>query len=267
MTYVLAIIAGLIAGSFINAWVYRMEKGESVIWGRSKCPHCGRVLGALELVPIISYLALRGRCCGCGKGISWHYPAIEAALASLFLIAAWRHAHGVMADVCLQTLISTSPERVFRDYIFVIFLATLFIFDFKHKLVPDAVVLPASLVALVWNMVLGTSVLNILLAAGIGAGFFFLQHLVSGGRWIGEGDIRIGAMMGAMLGWPNIIPAIFISYLLGAGVSILLLVAKRASMKTALPFGTFLAIGTFIILLWGNEILGWYFNFSGIARC
>lgn len=267
MLYLTAVIGGLIVGSFINAWVYRMEKGESVVWGRSKCPHCGRILGALELVPIISYLALRGRCRGCGKGISWHYPVIEAALAAIFFILAWKHAHGVLADVCVQTLSSVGPERMLRDYVFILFLATLFIFDLKHKLVPDAVVLPAALVALVWNIILGTSVLNLLLAGAIGAGFFFLQYLVSGGRWIGEGDIRIGAMMGVMLGWPNIIPAIFISYLLGAGVSILLLGAKKASMKTAVPFGTFLAIGTFITLFWGNEILIWYFNLSGIARC
>lgn len=267
MLYLTAVIGGLIAGSFINAWVYRMEKGESVVWGRSKCPDCGKILGALELIPVISYLALRGRCHGCGKNISRHYPAIEASLAAIFLIVAWKHLNGVTQDICGTLSVNIGVVMVLRDYVFAMFLATLFIFDFKHKLVPDAVVLPAAAIALVWNLILGTSVLNLLLAAAIGAGFFFLQYLVSGGRWIGEGDIRIGAMMGVMLGWPNIIPAIFISYLLGAGVSILLLGAKKASMKTAVPFGTFLAIGTFITLLWGNEILIWYFNISGIARC
>ncbi len=265
--YFLAVILGLIFGSFLNAWIYRMEKGESVILSRSKCPHCGKVLGPFELIPIFSYIIQLGRCRGCGQKISWHYPAIELALAVIFLIIAWKQSREIPVDVCGQIFAEIGAERALRDYIFAIFLAALFIFDLKHKLVPDQVVLPAAMLAFVWNSILGINLLNLLLAASLGAGFFFLQYIFSKGRWVGEGDIRIGAMMGAMLGWPGALGAIFLAYIFGSVISIFLLSSGRVSRKSFLPFGPFLTVGTFVFLLWGDEILAWYFRLTGLAAC
>lgn len=262
MIYILTAIFGLIAGSFLNAWIYRMEKGESVLRGRSKCPNCGRVLSAAELIPLVSYLVQRGRCRGCKKAISAHYPAIELVLAMLFILIAWKHL-GTGATSCVPVFGSCFEPGLIRDAIFFVFLAAIFIFDFKHSLVPDQAVLPGIAVAFLWNLAGGIGFFNLLTATATGAGFFFLQYAISRGRWIGGGDIRIGAMMGAMLGWPNIIPAIFLSYLLGAGVSLGLLGLRRVAWKSAIPFGTFLSIGTSVMLLWGNRIVGWYLSRIG----
>lgn len=248
LNYILAGVLGLIAGSFLNAWVYRMEKGESVVRGRSKCPNCGRVLGVLELIPLLSYAFQGGKCRGCQTKISAHYPAVELVLGLLFILIAWRHLGAGGGDMV----------RALRDAIFCVFLAAIFIFDFKHSLVPDQVVLPAIIAAFGWNLAGGIGASNLLAAAAFGAGFFFLQYAVSRGRWIGGGDVRIGAMMGAMLGWPNVVPAIFFSYLMGAVISLALLWLKKAGWKSAIPFGTFLSLGTVITLLWGDDIVRWY---------
>ena len=268
IAYVLAAISGLLGGSFINAWIYRMEKNESVIFGRSKCPHCGKKLGPLELIPIFSFLLQKGRCRGCQKDISWVYPVGEAATALLFLLIAWRHTEGIAISYCDISKVSLGIGVLFlRDAIFVVFLSTLFIFDLKHKLVPDQAVIPAIVVAFVWNMLGGMPLNSLLIGIAVGGGFFFLQYVISKGKWIGDGDIRIGLMMGAMLGWPGVLPAIFISYILGSVISVLLLLTKKASWKTAVPFGTFLTVGTLIILLWGNEILAWYNGLTGLMMC
>jgi prepilin signal peptidase PulO-like enzyme (type II secretory pathway) len=105
---------------------------------------------------------------------------------------------------------------------------------------------------------LNFSISSLLLAAAIGGGFFLLQFLISNGRWIGGGDVRMGVMMGAWLGYPNIFVALFVAYILGALVGIILLLFKKASIKTEIPFGTFLALGTFFTIYYGDNLLNWY---------
>jgi prepilin signal peptidase PulO-like enzyme (type II secretory pathway) len=111
---------------------------------------------------------------------------------------------------------------------------------------------------------LGGEFLTLFLAIGFGAGVFLIEYLVSKGRWIGAGDIRVGAMMGAMLGFPLVILALFISYIIGAAFGILLIVFRKAKLKSEIPFGTFLTVGTTITLFYGDNILGWYLSRIGL---
>lgn len=225
-----------------------METEQSILFGRSKCPKCQKVLGFLELVPVVSYLLQRGICRGCRSRIPLQYLFVELSVGVLFALVA------VMRE-------PLSPI-FFRDLVFLSALSTIFVFDFKHSLIPDKVVIPALVIALLWNLNFG--MWNLVLAVSFGAGFFLIQYLVSKGRWIGEGDIRVGAMMGAMLGWPLIGIALLISYIIGGAFGVVLIVLRKARMKTQIPFGTFLTVGTAITLFWGSNILGWYLSRIGL---
>ncbi len=258
-------VLGMLAGSFLNAWICRMEARESILKVRSRCPKCGKKLNFLELLPVISYLAQKGRCRACRWRIPIQYLLVELVSGFLFGFIAWRYGFGEAgfgAEGCLLFLGSCLPWAAFRDMLFVSPLIVLFIFDLKHGLIPDRVVLPAAVLAVILNFFAGQPILYLLLAMGAGGGFFLIQYAVSRGKWIGAGDIRLGVMMGAMLGWPLIAIGIFVSYILGSVVSLGLVATRKAVWKGAIPLGTFLSVGTAITLWWGKDILSWYFNLS-----
>ena len=131
-------------------------------------------------------------------------------------------------------------------------------FDLKYLLLPDIVTLPSVAAFFIINLILGAAGWSLLIAMAIGAGFFALQFIVSKGKWIGGGDIRFGALMGALLGWPNILVGLFFAYLIGAIIGVILLISGRKKFGSQLPFGTFLALGTTIGIWWGNGIINWY---------
>lgn len=134
----------------------------------------------------------------------------------------------------------------------------LFVYDLKYMLLPDEVTLPAIVVLGLLSFFIGTSWLFLVSGVVVGAGFFLLQYGLSRGRWIGGGDIRMGALMGALLGWPLVAVALLVSYVFGAVVSVGWLLSRRKRLGQAVPFGTFLAIGTLITLWWGQNMLDWY---------
>ncbi|MBI2099481.1 prepilin peptidase [Candidatus Uhrbacteria bacterium] len=263
VAFILAGILGAIIGSFLNAWTYRLEASKSILAGRSQCPNCNRILGVLELIPVYSYLAQRGRCKGCGWKIPFQYIALEIITAGLFVFAVWQNtASGQSAcfnffDVCIGV-------KVWRDFVFLSALLVIFVFDLKHNLIADTVVLPTAAFAFIWNFAFGASLYSLLLGVLIPVGFFGAQYLLSRGIWIGEGDIRLGAAIGAMLGFPLIILALFISYITGAVAGLAMILMGKANFKSAVPFGVFLALGTAFSLYYGEPILRWYFNRLGI---
>lgn len=246
------VMLGASIGSFLNAAVYRLAVKESIAKGRSRCVHCGKTLPWYDLFPVFSYLALKGQCRACDKRISVQYILVEVAMAALFGFVAWKW--GAMAQ---QASFLVILEMV-RDLLAVSVLVFLFVFDLKYFLLPDIVTLPSILVFLIINLILGVVWWTLLLAIVIGAGFFALQFVVSKGKWIGGGDIRFGGLMGAILGWPNILVGLFGAYFIGAIVGLGLLISGKKKFGSQLPFGTFLAIGTAIGLWWGNGIISWY---------
>lgn len=242
---IVVFLLGLAAGSFINAWVYRLHKKLPIARGRSQCPHCKQKLVARDLIPVLSYLALRGKCRYCSKNISWQYPAVELATAILFVLAA-----------------ITMPDGLMWHWYTIVVLITLFVYDARYMLLPDRVTLPALAVLTLVHIVTalntdgGENLLEqLFLPILVGGGFFALQFIVSKGRWIGGGDIRLGALMGVILGWPGILTGLMVAYVIGAVVSIALIATKKKTMQSAVPFGTFLAVATVITMFWTEQVL------------
>lgn len=242
-TIIFMSLLGLSLGSFINVVVIRLPQGTS-LFGRSACPQCEYQLRWYDLFPILSYLLLAGQCRNCTKRISAQYPIVEASTALLYALLGW--------------WLYASPLQLGIISVYTGLLIALFLYDYKYYLLPDFLTLPGIAAGIIGSIILQVSLWSIVSAICIGGGIFLLQYLISKGRWIGGGDIRLGAMMGAMLGFPNIIAALFIAYMLGACVALPLLVRRQKNMTDALPFGTFLTAATFICLLFGQELVDWY---------
>jgi prepilin signal peptidase PulO-like enzyme (type II secretory pathway) len=257
MFYILIFILGAAIGSFLNVVICRLPKGRSVVKQRSCCPHCSKTLRARDLVPIFSFLLLRAKCRDCRAKISWQYPIVELAAGLFFVFIAY--SYGAVTD--LQNIL------IYRDLIFVSALLVIFMCDLKYFLVFDAVVIPMMVFAFVINLFVFASAGDfwyhlawLVGAAVFGGGFFFLQHWLSKGKWVGAGDIRLGILMGLMLGWPLTLVGLFIAYIVGAVVSLILLGLKIRKMKSEVPFGVFLALATFITLFWGSNLLNYYLS-------
>jgi len=249
---ILAALLGLIIGSFLNAVIYRLSQSESVAKGRSYCPHCKHQLSWLDLFPVVSFIMLAGKCRYCQKTISWQYPAVEvvtavvfALLVSQFWFPYWLYAVALLAVASA--------------------LIVIFVYDFYYYLIPDKVLFPAAAVMFSYRLFAWLanwdSLTNYLVAALVAAGFFLAIFLVSRGRWIGFGDVKLAILLGLMLGWPNIIVGLWLSFLLGAVVGVAAMVASKKGMKSEMPFAPFLILGTFLALFWGQQLLQWYTQF------
>lgn len=250
MSFAVALL-GLAIGSFLNVVIGRLRSGETGWRGRSRCPECHATLRPSELVPLVSFLALRGKCRSCRKPISWQYPLVEFSTMLLFLTAFWLRGGDA-------GLLGGDALRIVRDWIFIAALTVVFVVDLRDMVVFDSVTLPMIAVAFFLNLAAGAGALNLVLAAAAGAGFFLFQYVVSGGRWIGGGDVRIGGMMGMMLGFPGVVLALFLSYVIGALAALGLLAAGKARWSGQMAFGTFLSVGTVATLFFGPAILAWY---------
>jgi len=143
---------------------------------------------------------------------------------------------------------------VLRDFIIASFLIIIFVYDLKYYLILDKVSIPLIIIALIFNLVLGMSFYNLLIGGLVGGGFFLVQYLISRGRWIGGGDIRLGIAMGIILGWPGVLLALFLAYLIGSVGAVILLALKKKKWGSEIPLGTFLTVATFIWLLYGDII-------------
>jgi len=272
MIYLLSLVIGAVIGSFINVVVERLHGGESLLWPPSHCPHCRHRLGLPDLIPVFSFIFLRGRCRYCRKKISWQYPLVEIAASLLFLLAAVigvaNHSYPqIVYDLDQSCFFSWLPvcgnflPEMLRGWLAIIFLLIIFVYDLKWKLILDRIVLPAIIVIFIFNVFLGDNWINLLLAAAIGFGFFGLQYVFSRGRWIGGGDLRLGALLGVLLGWPAVVLAIFLSYIAGAAVSIALIIFKGKKLASEIPFAVFLAPAALFTLWFGDWIINWYLGF------
>ncbi len=255
MEYSVVFVFGLIVGSFLNAIIYRLSVGQSVTAGRSYCPECKHVLAPRDLVPVLSFMVLRAKCRYCRTPISWQYPIVELATAFAFVLAYMQIApNGLM--------LGDNGLRLMLYWIYAAFLIVIFVYDLKHYLILDAVIIPAAIIALIGGIALHQPVLSMLLAGIVAAGFFGVQFFVSRGRWIGGGDIRLGFLMGLILSWPHVVIALMLAYVLGSCIGIALILAGKKKFGSQLPFGTFLTIATYIVLLYGDQIFNWYWSFT-----
>jgi leader peptidase (prepilin peptidase) / N-methyltransferase len=238
---------GAMVGSFLNVVAYRLPRGESIVAARSRCPGCGVQIAAYDNVPVVSWLALGGRCRSCHRAISPQYPIVEALTAALF------------AAVGLET--GMSPE-VWPGLALAVTLVVVSATDIEHRIVPNRVLAPAALVALgLWALVAPDRLPENLIAATAAGGFLLIAALAYPAG-MGMGDVKLAAVMGLFLG-RSVAPALFVGFALGAVMGAAIMLARGASArKQAIPFAPFLALGGIVGALFGTEIVDWYLRFA-----
>ncbi len=257
-------ILGLIIGSFLNCLIWRLHTGESMM-GRSHCPKCKKDIPWYDNVPVLSYILLLGKCRHCQKKISFQYPLVEFITGVLFVIA-------FIVELKIPTALLDSSEIYLSQFLIVVrawfviaVMVIVFIYDLRWYLILDRVMVPAMIVILflnTWLAFLGEnpwdSLWKMLFSTIIGGGFFLMQFLISRGKWIGGGDIRLGFLMGITLSWPMIIEALMLAYIVGSIVGIFMILLGKKKWGSKLPFGVFLSTATIVVLFWGQIIFDWY---------
>lgn len=267
MLIVALIILGLCFGSFVNALVWRIHEQEntkskkkkkdlSLLSGRSMCVHCGHELAARDLIPLISWLSLRGKCRYCKQPIPIQYPLIEAMLPILF----------VSSYIVLPTN-SLSSQIIFVSWLAILtgFLA-LFVYDLRWMLLPNRIlfplIVPSAIIALT-NIFTShdkpSALINLVLALFVSGGLFYILYQVSGGKWIGGGDVKLGWVIGGFLGTPGkSFLMLFLASLIGSAVSLAFIYTKKLQIKSIIPFGPFLILASVISMLFGSKIISFY---------
>ncbi len=251
-TFLIAVVAvlGLAVGSFLNVCIYRLPRQESLAWPASHCTACGRPLQWYENIPVISYLALRGRCRTCGERISVVYPLIE--IAASVIAVGWYEQFGLSALFAARLL-------------FAFAMLVLFVIDLRHHILPNVITVPGIVVGVAFSF-FGppgwvASILGLLLGGGalwlLAEAWFRLRHEEA----MGFGDVKMLAMIGAFLGWKSMILTLVLGSFLGSVIGIGLMAAGAASRKSQLPFGTFLALAALVACLFGDQIVNWYASF------
>ena len=278
MIIIILVVLGLCFGSFVNALVWRIHEQEnsskpkkrlpkkdlSIIHGRSMCPNCHHTLEALELLPVISWLSLGGKCRYCKKPISWQYPLVELATAALFVISylAWS-----------DPLTGTALVIFGLWLVILVGFMALTVYDLRWMLLPNRIIWPMTAIALIYSLIAtitstnpGHALLLTIFAVLCSWGIFYLLYMVSDGRWIGGGDVKLGFIIGLLLGTPaKALLMLFIASLLGSLVALPLLAVGKAGRMTKLPFGPFLILATIIVQLVGVSVLAWYQRSVGLA--
>lgn len=257
--YILIFILGAVVGSFLNALLWRLSVGESTLRGRSMCTNCHTLLEARDLIPLVSFFLLRRRCRHCRSKISWRYPIIEAGTGALFVLTYGLFLRDAPEGLVQSVMLGEHGRSIIilvRNWFYISVLLALFYYDLRWSLVPDRITVPAIVIGFIVQLMLfPQAFLFTVLATCVGAGFFAAQYLVSRGAWIGGGDIRLGALMGVMLGWPAVLIALFGAYIAGAVVAIVLLALRLKNRKSEIPFGPFLTGATVIALLYGDRLM------------
>lgn len=236
---------GLLVGSFLNVCIYRIPRGESIAYPQSHCPECLNSIKWYDLIPVISYTFLGGKCRYCGERISLKYPLIELLTSGIFLIIYIKF--GITFNL-IRYLIMAS------------FLIVIAIIDFEttdvFSITTYSGIIGAILLCIIGSLLDGSSLVDGLLGGGVGAGIIALIVFLTKG--MGEGDIEIAALCGIFLGWKGMIITLMSSFILGAIVGILLIVFKIKGRKDAIPFGPYLAIGALFSVLFTSNILSFY---------
>jgi leader peptidase (prepilin peptidase)/N-methyltransferase len=248
--FVVVGLFGLAIGSFLNVVVARVPAGRSLVHPGSACPGCSAPLAWYDNIPVLSYLVLRGRCRTCAMHISWRYPIVEAITAILLVLA--YVALGPSADFLVALVLL--PALVAMTAI-----------DLQHQMIPDAITLPGIAVGFLMNLGLGRlSWLDCVIGIVIGGGVFFVIILLSRGG-MGGGDLKLGAMLGAFLGWKALLFALFVAIVLGGVIGATLLITGVRGRKDPIPFGPFLAAGGAMALVWGEPAFAWWLSGFGFA--
>ncbi len=248
---VVAGLLGLVIGSFLNVVAYRVPLGKSVASPPSACPQCGHRIRWYDNIPIVSWVLLRGRCRDCGTGISVRYPVVEAATGVLFV-----------AIYLVMGLSWVLPAYLLFGATTMVLVLT----DLDHKRIPNRILYPATATAVVL-LTAGAAadgtlpdVPRALAGGGIYFGLLLLVALLARGGF-GMGDVKLAFLLGTFLAfrsWETLWAGVFLAFLIGGGVSLLLLITRRKGRKDAIPFGPPLILGAWVALAWGDALVSWY---------
>ncbi len=287
-------LLGAVLGSFVLVLADRSLTKKS-FWGRSYCTYCKKKIRWYDLFPIFSYIFLKGRCRNCKKKLSLVYPAVEIILGLVvgyLFYQTFNNFQSIIQNFQLTIILLNLLIKTF----FIVILSVLFITDIKEMFIPDRVIFPSIIIGFVATLLLTVSkagylyyylsqsavgkfllpphsdyfqrhalfigqdfLFSILCALGIG-GFFMALIIITKGKGMGGGDVKLGAFIGLMLGFPQSLLAIILSFILGAVFSIFLLLTGKKHFGQLIPFGPFLVLGSLIALFWGNQILDWYLH-------
>lgn len=292
---ILGFILGTILGSLLKVLADRSLTGKSFL-GRSFCTSCKKTLAWYDLIPLFSYILLKGRCRYCGKKIGQEYVMVELVSGILigYLFFTSFPFLSPLSDPL--KLILFSSELIFKIF-FITILLSLFLTDYKKMLIPDRIILPSIVLSIIFLLFLTVYKIAYLyiylqghpigkyllppynayfqdrvlsnieyffthLGAGLGLGaFFMLLILITKGKGMGGGDVKLGVLMGIILGVINTIVATMLAFFIGAIFSIILIILRKKTIKSQVPFGPFLVIGSLMALFWGNLIFGWFQSF------
>ena len=260
----LLIVCGLIVGSFLTAYTYRLPLGKSVKEGRSICPNCKAKIAWYDNIPLLSFFLLKGKCRRCGEKISIRYPAIELVSAVGFVgINYLLIACGSTSSLSSNLVCSwqTTLGVLSLPFLLLVFSIVLMIFiiDWEKKIIPDELSLFGLVLVFLSLLLVDPSRLYIHLLAGFGAGVFLLLiHIVTLGKGMGLGDVKLALFLGSLLGWPWTAVWIFGAFLTGAIVGSILILIKKTAFGKQIAFGPFLILSLVITLIWGETLLRMY---------
>jgi leader peptidase (prepilin peptidase) / N-methyltransferase len=244
---VFAAIFGSTIGSFLNVCIYRLPRRQSIVWPRSACPHCQRELAWYENLPVVGWLWLRGRCRTCRGAIAIRYPIVETLTAAMFAGAAWYYGPSTL-------LVSR--------LVFGCALIVLFAIDLEHHLLPNAITLPGIIAGFLFSLFTEpgwtASLIGIVFGGGLLYAIAEAYYRIRHEEGLGMGDVKMLAMIGAFIGWQLTLLTLMTASLAGSVIGLGLLATGRGSMKYALPFGTFLALGAAFAAVLGPGLLEWY---------
>lgn len=292
MIYFLLILLGLGVGSFLNVITFRYREdswilGGHAILGRSRCSHCRKVLKWYELLPLLSFVFQRGKCRLCRKRISSQYPLIELLTAFIFVIIPY---YFFFSSNIFFLSLSLNWLIIFSIVWILVFtgLLALAVIDYREYLIPNEIIIYLVAFSVIWTLILtfigdtdfsgsflqtysnifglrNNALLNHVFSGILGALLVVLVFLVTKGKAIGFGDVKLFGALGLLFGWPDVILIFFLSFIVGAIFSIPLLIRGTKGMKDFVPFAPFIVIASFLVFYLGNDIMKVYFSLFSIS--
>lgn len=242
-------VVGACVGSFLNVCIYRLPVRKSVIRPRSACPKCGQIIRWYDNIPIFSYLWLKAKCRHCGVSIAPRYATVELMTAAL----------------ALGTFIKFGMSwETFIYFFFISCLIVITFIDIDHQIIPDRITLPGIPLFFFLSLLIPSiRIIDSLLGIILGGASLYLvirtYRLLTGREGMGFGDVKLLAMIGGLIGWKGVLFTIFISSAVGTAVGVIVMLYQRKSLKLAIPYGPFLAIGAIAYIFWGKVLTNWYF--------
>ncbi|HHD92143.1 MAG TPA: prepilin peptidase [Candidatus Portnoybacteria bacterium] len=249
MFYFLIFLFGASIGSFLNVVIDRLPTGKKLT-GRSHCDFCGYQLKWFDLIPIFSFLWLKGACRRCHKKLSWQYPLVEILTGLIFALISWR----VFNHLSIDSLSIFGELSLVYLFLITSLLIIISVIDWKTFLIPDNLIYFGIITTLIWQA-FQVHFWNYLISAILVSAFFWALVIFSNEKWMGAGDAKLVFWLGLILGYPQILVALFISFFVGALVGLVMISFYKKGLKTQIPFGPFLCFSTLLVLIYQNLIM------------